>query len=167
MVAPALYVRLMNAESHDSELADFVADAQSGESAALERLPERHLPNLEAFVRVRADTLLIERESIHDVVQSVCREALADIHSIEYRGDAAFRSWLYLLASRKIIDRYRSHRRQRRDVAREVDGGTTESTRVLERFGTTLTPSRVASAQEEARRIESALQRSLSRSAMP
>jgi RNA polymerase sigma factor (sigma-70 family) len=39
----------------------------------------------------------------------------------EYRGEAAFRNWLYQTALRKLVDHLRYHRAQKRDAAAIAD----------------------------------------------
>ncbi len=143
---------------NDDSLRETVVRARDGDERAVGELLAEHLPPLEAFVRLRAGSLLTERESIHDLVQSVCREALQDIHDIEYRGEREFRNWLYLLATRKLVDRGRFHRQAKRDAARERGLGSNPGS-LLRSYASILTPSRAASAREEVERIEAAIQR--------
>ena len=49
--------------------------------------------------------LLRARESGSDLVQSVCREILAQAHRFQHPSESAFRRWLYTTAMRKISDR--------------------------------------------------------------
>ncbi len=76
--------------------------------AALDELLRRQLPRLEGFVRRRAGALL-RRESGADLVQSVCREVLADLRAqkMEFRGETPFQRWLYQAALLKLRDRRR------------------------------------------------------------
>ena len=134
-----------------------VLAARAGDRSALAALVSEHLPRLEAFVRVRAGALVTDRESVHDLVQSVCREALADLSAIEYRGSREFRSWLFLLATRKILDRKKFYQREQRDVARECSLEQADTERLLEALSAVVTPSRIASAREELARIEHAV----------
>jgi len=136
------------------DLAAIVHDAQRGDRDALGRLLELMQVPLTAFVRVRAGDLVLERESAHDIVQSVCREVLEDLGAFRYRGDAELRNWFFLLATRKLLDRRKFHRRARRDVGREIAADA-----LLDCYGAFASPSRVASAREELARIEAALQR--------
>ena len=147
-------------DSPDNTLAETVHQARIGDSQAVGELLEEHLPRLEAFVRARAGSLLIERESIHDLVQSVCREALQDLDDFVYRGDRQFRNWLFLLATRKIVDRHRFHRQARRDVGREtpIQSDVPPET-LLAGYASLITPSRIASAKEQRREIEAIVQR--------
>lgn len=127
--------------------------AQRGDRAALGALLERMQIPLTAFVRVRAGDLVLERESAHDIVQSVCREVVEDLGEFEYRGDTALRNWLFVLATRKLLDRKKFYQRARRDAGREVAPDA-----LLDCYASVATPSRVAAAREELARIELALQ---------
>ena len=124
----------------------------------LEGLIASSIGPLEAFVRMRAGTLVRERESVHDLVQSVCREALVDLPKVEYRDDRQFMNWLFLIATRKILDRAKFYRRERRDVARERPLAASEDVdRLLACYSRIATPSRIVSAREELSRIEHAI----------
>lgn len=125
---------------------------------SLESLFQRNLPRLVAFVRARAGKAIAMRESAVDIAQSVCREVLADIGDFEYRGDEAFRAWLFQQATRKILDRNRYLHRGRRDVAREhkpSEGDDDDA--LLEAYATMCTPSRLVAARDELARIERAV----------
>jgi RNA polymerase sigma-70 factor (ECF subfamily) len=75
-----------------------------------------------AFIRLRVDAATRQRESVSDLVQSVCREVLQRAPRFEFRGEAAFRSWLCEAALRKLRDRRDYHASQRRSVRRESAG---------------------------------------------
>lgn len=134
----------------------WIERARAGDRAVLEALVVAHLPALRAFVRVQAGRELREHESCSDLVQSACREVLADLSGFEYRGEAAFRRWLYQAAERKVQDRARYLHRERRDVRREesAPGGDAG---VLACYASFCTPSQLAIAREEEARIERAL----------
>lgn len=128
----------------------------------LEALLDRHLPAVRAFVRLRAGPAVAAREASSDLVQSVCRELLAAEGHFEYRSEAAFRSWLYTTALRKIVEKDRFYRAQRRDLRREVVGGGTgddEARSLLDCYQTLVTPSRDVAAREQIARVEEAFQR--------
>ena len=93
-----------------TEADDLMRKATSGDGAAMDRLLERHLPALRAFVRLRAGPAVAEHESNSDLVQSVCREVLEGAGAFEYRGEAAFKSWLFTTALRKIVEKDRYYR---------------------------------------------------------
>ena len=79
-----------------------VAAAARQDRSAKEQLLVRHLPGLEAFVRLRMGAALRQLLTAPDVVQSVCREVLEDLTDFEFRGEAAFRHWLYVRAENKL-----------------------------------------------------------------
>jgi len=81
---------------------------------------DRHLPALRAFVRLRTNAAIRQRESESDIVQSVCRELLQERSQFDFRGEGAFRSWLYTAALRKVVEKDRYYRAQKRDIKREV-----------------------------------------------
>lgn len=139
---------------------ELIDGAAQGDSEALERLLERHLPGLRAFVRLRSDRLLRAKESESDLVQSVCREVLEHIDRYQYRSEVGFRQWLYRTAERKIIDRFRYYTAQKRNAAREVNGSelALDDTRLLNSYGTFHSPSHDAIAREELQRIEEAFE---------
>jgi len=132
-----------------------VHQAQRGDRNAFHSLFSAHLPPLAAFIRMRAGGAILHRESIADLVQSVCREVLEDMDDFEYRGEAAFRNYLFLKASHKIMDRGRFHRAARRDIGAEVNvADSTGASNLLECYATFCTPSRIVLAKEELQRIE-------------
>jgi RNA polymerase sigma-70 factor (subfamily 1) len=136
-----------------------VRAAQAGDPRALETLLGRHVPRLRAFVRLRMDAAFRTRESRSDVVQSTCREVLEGLAGFEYRDEASFRAWLHTVALNKLREKARYHRAERRDPGREVAaiGGAED---LLEGYAHLAEPgagpSAIASADEEARRIEAA-----------
>ena len=127
-----------------------------GDATAVEKLLCRHLDGLRAYIRLRAGPLVTAKESTGDLVQSVCREVLQDLDTFRYESDAHFKHWLYMSALRKIRDRGRYDRRQRRDAAREVAPMDTSGIEAIEgdagvlaSYATMHTPSRDAVVQEE------------------
>ena len=136
----------------------FVEEAARGERAAIEALLVRHLPALRAYIRLSAGPAVRARESCSDLVQSVCREVLQDLSGFEYRGEDAFRRWLFTAALRKIVDRSRRAAVREAVIAREAAPADAEDgERSLERsYANLLSPSGVALAREETARIEAA-----------
>ena len=138
-------------DEHDT----LVERASRGESPAVDELLARHLPSLHAFVRRRIGGLVGDRESSSDIAQSVCREVLQGIGGFDYRGEAAFRAWLFENALGKIRDRARYYRAQKRDVAREVHRGSQDEVAALGSiYRTMITPSRVALGREALQQFE-------------
>ena len=137
-----------------------VRRAQGGDNHAREVLVEQFLPGLRAFVRLRTGPVIRLKESNSDLVQSICREVLVDLP--HYRGDSEpqFRSWLFSLALRKILDKRKFYAAEKRDVAKEVPLETSRAPAVdaqlLHSYAGFCTPSRYATSREEIERIEAA-----------
>jgi RNA polymerase sigma-70 factor, ECF subfamily len=142
----------------DQFAADIMA-ARQGDPRAVETLFGRSLPPLVAFIRARIGRQIAARESAHDIAQSVFREVLQDTDKIEWQGEAAFRNWLFMQATRKVLDRAKFHSRERRDVAREIalPEASAEAEALLGCWTGGATPSRHAIAREELARIEAAV----------
>jgi RNA polymerase sigma-70 factor, ECF subfamily len=142
----------------DSNLDELTAAAARGDHGALETLLEQHLPALRAYIRVRAGSIVRQRESSSDLVQSVCREVLEHADRFQHPSESAFRRWLFTTALRKIIDRRAYHVSEKRDPDKEhrpTDSAAHQS--LLEAYGSFCTPSSGAVVQEEYERIEAAM----------
>lgn len=140
------------------DLRSTISAAADGDRDAINALFARNLPLLEAFIRVRVGAAVARRESIRDIAQSVCREAVVDLDRFEFLGEKEFRNWLFLEAGRKILKKARFHRQERRDVGREegaVDAEGAETLRAA--YASFLTPSVCADAREEVAAIEAAI----------
>ena len=137
----------------DSEA--LIHSASRGEEAALLALLERHLPDLRAYVRLRAGRDIRAKESCSDIVQSVCREVLEDLDGFEFRGEPAFRAWLFKHTLNKIVDRARYYDAGKREAGREEPLPETDgSAFVPAAYASLCTPSQVAMAHELKDRIE-------------
>ena len=68
--------------------------ACAGDRAALDALMVRYLPQLRAFVRLRAGPLVRVHESSSDLVQSVCREVIQNAERFRHPSESAFKQWL-------------------------------------------------------------------------
>jgi RNA polymerase sigma-70 factor, ECF subfamily len=151
-------VAIRNAMPEDSQ--KLVERASKGETPAIEALLERHLPALRAFLRLRAGDEIRARESVSDLVQSVCREVLQDVGTYRYQGEPAFRRWLYLTALHKVMDRGRYLERRRRASALEIPAsqraGSVDEAQLLDCYATFSTPSQDAMVREQTERIEKA-----------
>jgi RNA polymerase sigma-70 factor (ECF subfamily) len=86
--------------------AELIRQWRSGESRAATRLVERHAPGLARFVNGEG-----ERDNVDEVVQDTFVRAFGAIDS--FRGESTFRTWLFTIARRLILDRRRSERRSR------------------------------------------------------
>lgn len=139
---------------------ELVTQASRGDATAVDLLLQRHLPGLQAFVRLRMAPLLRAKESSSDIVQSVCRELLERLDGFEWRGEPAFKAWLFTTALRKLTERQRHWLRDKRDAAREVHlppGDASRDDRSLQQlYRSFCTPSRVVSVREELAMVEAA-----------
>ncbi len=97
-----------------------VAAVHRGDTAALDALLRRHLPDLMVFVRANSGPRLRAQESCSDLVQTVCREALQSVVNYEWRGEGSFRRWLFTVAMNKLRNRADFHAADRRDAARVI-----------------------------------------------
>ena len=136
----------------DAELVD---RARKADASAIESLIERHLPRLHAFIRLRAGGVVRDHENVSDLVQSACREVLEDLPRHAPEGPEHFENWLYQAALRKILDRNRYWRAQRRDPAREASQSSA-SGEALQAYRAFLSPSAAAVSREEIERLEAA-----------
>ena len=96
----------------------------------LDNLLVEHLPHVRAFLRLRLDQAFRTRESVSDLVQSVCREVLSHPERFEYQGNPAFRAWLCNAALNKLRDKRRLHLAGKRNLNREV-GGTSQVANIV------------------------------------
>lgn len=127
---------------------------------ALEALLDEHLPGLRGFVRLRFGEGLRAKESSSDLVQSVCREILTHRSRYRYPGRDGFKRWLYTTALRKISNRAKHYRAQKREAAREVaPAGPADEERLADCYRSIATPSEELVAREQVDRIERAFDR--------
>lgn len=139
-----------------SDAESLVQGASRGDGEAIAALLERHLDSLRAYVRLRMGPRVRRWDSEEDVAQSVCREALEQMGAYTYRGEAAFRHWLFTLVRRKLADRDAHLRAEKRDVDRVIsDAGNAAAAREI--HGSFGTPSELAVRAETMARIEKAL----------
>lgn len=138
-----------------------LARAADGDQQALGELLVHNLPMLEAYLRLQAGAAIRQKESLGDLVQSVCVEALRDLPKFEFRGEPQFRHWLCKQALHKIVNKREFYGAQKRDIAREVHAARPESgdsgcDPLLQCYATMCTPSRDASGREQLARFERA-----------
>ncbi|HEX5050899.1 MAG TPA: sigma-70 family RNA polymerase sigma factor [Planctomycetota bacterium] len=136
-----------------AEQDELYARAATGDEASLDALLARYLPQLHAYVHARLSNDVRARESSMDVVQSVCRDLLAQRGRFDFRGEERFRAWLFTSALNKMRDKYRFHHGALRDVGRERPQDVDLATNLAN----LLTPSKDAMASEAARSVKEAL----------
>lgn len=124
----------------------------NAERESVEQMLVRHLPALRAFVRLRLDPALREREAESDIVQSTCRAILEHKERFEFGGEEGFRRWLFTTAMRTLIDKAaRAQTRKRAGPRKQVDDVSAELIcRSLS------SPSAVAEGREARERLERA-----------
>ena len=142
----------------ERDLRDRVARASRGDVVAVDELVGRYLPQLEAYVRRRRGGLLAAKESSSDLVQSCCREVLEHVDRFQYDGEEGFRRWLFAMALRKMRDRHRFYRADKRDALREVQVDRESSDPLAALCRTLGTPSRAAVRSEQLARLREVLQ---------
>lgn len=135
--------------------AELYERAATGDDASLDALLARYLPQLHAYVHARLSNDLRARESSMDVVQSVCRDLLAERGRFDFRGEERFRAWLFTAALNKMRDKYRFHHGAGRDVRREERA---QSLSDLDLAKNLLTPSQDAIGAETAKQVREALE---------
>ena len=147
-------------EAPQEDIGRLAEAAARGERDAVDQLLGRYLPELRAFVRLRAGAMVRARESSSDLVQSVCREVLQHIERFKFPSEPAFKQWLYTTALRKILNRQEYYLAQKRDALREspLDSERSSDERMMEAYRTFSTPSRRAMLREEMERIERAFE---------
>lgn len=131
-----------------------VTRAIGRDRAAIEQLLAAHLPGLRGWLRLRMGASLRARETPEDLVQSVAREVLQDLSTFEWRGEAAFRHWLYVQAQRKLVDKARFVQAERRDPQRERSLADESGDGLGAAFVSLATPSGEIVGREELERIE-------------
>lgn len=143
----------------DSEA--LIERAVGGDASALRQLVELHEPGLYAFVRVRMGPALRARESVRDLLQEILLELVRGIASVEFRDEAAFRGWLYVLAERRIRDRARYHRREKREAGleRHLDGESASEVLLARAYSSLSSPLHRLQRLEEIEAMERAFER--------
>lgn len=132
-----------------------VDNAVSGDRKAFETLLARYLPQVRAFVHLRLSPELRVKESSSDIAQSVCRELLQGLDQFHWRGEEAFRGWLFTAALRKVADRAQHYGAAKRELGREQPPGEDAHAADLlcRAYGSLSSPSGHAIAREQAERI--------------
>lgn len=108
--------RERSADPSDRELID---RWRTGDSRAATQLVERHADALARFAVSSG-----EREEIDELVQDSFVRAFSSIDS--FRGESSFRTWLFTIERRLMLDRRRSEMRQRATVPVQPGDATTE-----------------------------------------
>lgn len=140
-----------------------VTRAGDGDAIAIQELMERHLASLRAYIRLRMGPRVRRWDSVSDVTQGVCLDILRNLQGFDYRGEAAFRQWLFTTAKNKLLEFERYWSAGKRDTARLAsnshgpeDGDDIVSREICRTLGS---PSQMAIRDELLERISRALDR--------
>lgn len=134
---------------------ELLARARQGSEAALNDLFQRYAGKLLTLIRLRMGPSLRARLESRDILQASLLKAFAGLEQAQGEDGTSLMAWLAAIAENEIRDQAAYHRRQRRDVGREVP---------LEGEGTPPLARRVRSALsrmvagEEEQRLERALE---------
>ncbi|HEX3868394.1 MAG TPA: RNA polymerase sigma factor [Gemmatimonadaceae bacterium] len=98
---------------------ELIARWKTGDERAATELVGRHAPALARFA-VSAG----ERNDVDEVVQDTFVRAFNSIDG--FRGESSFRTWLFTIARRLVLDRRRSEKRRRDRTEIQEDDAATE-----------------------------------------
>ncbi|MEY2746919.1 MAG: polymerase sigma factor SigD [Planctomycetota bacterium] len=134
-------------------------DPKAEELERFGQMLEANMDGLRAFLRARASAGLRAKLDQSDLVQSVCREALDGAPEFEFRDEPSFRSWLYTLALRKLVEKNRRFQADKRAAVSEVPLDAEGGEEMAEAHGArdSRTPSRLAMEHEEVEKLRDAL----------
>jgi RNA polymerase sigma-70 factor (ECF subfamily) len=107
-----------SAEEADRDLID---RWMTGDPRAASLLVSRHADALARFAASSG-----EREEIEELVQDTFVRAFGSLES--FRGDSSFRTWLFTIERRLMLDRRRSEKRSRATVPVQAGDAATEYT---------------------------------------
>src|SRR6476660_2664816 len=92
--------------SDDRTDLELIARWKGGDERAATQLVERHASALARFA-----VSLGERAEVDELVQDTFVRAFGSLDG--FRGDASFRTWLFTIQRRLLVDRRRSERRKK------------------------------------------------------
>ena len=87
----------------------------------IDRHVEEHLPYIEREIRRRAGGVVLDKESVSDIRQSIAREIIEENSGFEYRSETQFKAWLARVVDSKIKDKYRYHTAKKRTCVRSAN----------------------------------------------
>ena len=143
---------------------ELLAGAKAGDREAVNGLFERHRNAVQRMVAMRLDNKVRRRVDVSDVVQDVLVEANRRLADYLANPPMPFHLWLRHIASDRIIDAHRRHRRSaKRNMDREqaafAPGAGDRSTLdlVAQLCDDQLTPATAAVQNEMAQHVEDAI----------
>jgi len=105
--------------SDDRRDLELIARWKGGDERAATALVERHASALARFAISSG-----ERSDVEELVQDTFVRAFSSLDG--FRGDSSFRTWLFTIEKRLMLDRRRSERRRRDRVEIKEDDARTE-----------------------------------------
>jgi RNA polymerase sigma-70 factor (ECF subfamily) len=139
-------------------------DAAAGDTAAIEKLLERHRDRLRRMIALRLDARLSARIDASDVVQEALVDAAQKLADYARDRPLPFYPWLHRLAASRSAAVHRRHRRSKsRSVAREEPDAFAwpdSSIQLMVKYlvARDATPSRALLREEQRQRVHAALQ---------
>ena len=128
--------------------AALVARAREGDERAFEALFERYMARIRRGIAHALPGAVRRKISISDVIQEARIVAMRRVGDFEDRGPGSFEAWLSKIVEVKIHEAVRKYKGPaKRDIAREVDDGSTSRARNLPARGPT--PSEVLVQKED------------------
>jgi RNA polymerase sigma-70 factor, ECF subfamily len=119
LVDSLMAVALTPCAPDDSD--QLIRDAAAGDTAAIERLFERHRERLRRMVSLRLDDRLAARMDASDVVQEALADAARKLANYARDRPLPFYAWLHCLAAERLAAAHRRHWRSKaRSVGREA-----------------------------------------------
>lgn len=134
--------------SAPDETARLLAVWHEGDSSALDRLLELHLPWLREHVERRLGPALRARGDTGDYLQDVCLDFLRDGPRFQVRDALQFRRLMARVIENTLRDRNDWFRAKRRDLGRQQPMPSGSAVSLDPTFATSETPSRVATRDE-------------------
>lgn len=105
---------------NSDETQELLAEARRGDSAAVNRLLERHRAALRRMIDLRMDRVIGRRIDASDIVQDVLLDAHRRLEEYLAQPSMPFHLWLRQMARDRLIDAHRRHRvAARRSIDRE------------------------------------------------
>src|SRR6266508_3513166 len=111
---------MRNATVNEHASEELFRRAAGGDRAAFDALADEHRSRLDAHVRTRLGGALRRNIDPDDIVQETLLRAFGSISGMEWRGEAAFRSWLRSTAEHVILHAAQTNRKTRTSLDPEV-----------------------------------------------
>jgi RNA polymerase sigma-70 factor (ECF subfamily) len=107
--------------------------AAAGDRAAFDSLADKERAQLDTHVRSHLGAALRRNVDPEDIVQETLLRAFRSISQMEWRGEAAFRSWLRLTAEHVILHAAQTNRRTQSPLDPDVPANDPSPSRVQRR----------------------------------